>query len=143
MASLARFVSAQDGSYAHALAELEAGDKRSHWMWFIFPQIAGLGRSATAQHFAIADLVEARAYLAHDVLGPRLEECTRAMLGWAGRRSAEAILGGIDAMKFWSSMTLFELVGGGAAHDGANFGRALDAFCSGVRDTVTLRLVRR
>jgi uncharacterized protein (DUF1810 family) len=103
-------------------------------MWFIFPQIAGLGRSPTAQFYAIADAAEARDYLAHPVLGPRLAECTDAMLGWAGVRSAEAILGPVDAQKFRSSMTLFEAV----AEKEDRFARALEAFYAGMRDQVTL-----
>lgn len=130
---LERFVEAQRPIYATTLAELRAGSKRSHWMWFIFPQIAGLGRTSTAKFYAIRDLTEARAYLADETLGPRLDECTRAILAWAGRKSAEAILGPVDAMKFRSSMTLFEIAGGGA-----DFGRALDAFYGGERDAATL-----
>jgi uncharacterized protein (DUF1810 family) len=105
---LERFVRAQDEhqTYTHAVAELRAGRKTGHWMWFVFPQIAGLGRSATAQAYAIADLAEARAYLAHPVLGPRLVECAEIMAGQRDR-TAEQILGGIDAMKLRSSMTLF------------------------------------
>lgn len=105
---LERFVTAQDShdTYAHAVAELKAGRKTSHWMWFVFPQIAGLGRSGMAQAYAIADLEEARAYLRHPVLGPRLLECTELVAGHAGR-SAEQIFGGIDALKLRSSMTLF------------------------------------
>ncbi len=105
---LARFVDAQDagGTYERALAELRAGRKTSHWMWFVFPQIAGLGQSAMAQRYAIASLAEARAYLAHPTLGPRLVECASAVAGH-GDVSAEHILGGIDAMKLRSSMTLF------------------------------------
>ena len=105
---LERFVRAQDagGTYAQALAELRAGRKSSHWMWFVFPQIAGLGRSATAQAYAIADLAEARAYLAHPVLGPRLRECTALVAGHRDRTAAQ-IFGGVDAMKLRSSMTLF------------------------------------
>jgi uncharacterized protein (DUF1810 family) len=105
---LERFVRAQDEhqTYTHAVAELRAGRKTGHWMWFVFPQIAGLGRSATAQAYAIADLAEARAYLAHPVLGPRLVECAEIMAGQQDR-TAEQILGGIDAMKLRSSMTLF------------------------------------
>ena len=104
---LERFVDAQNsgGTYASAVAELRAGRKTSHWMWFVFPQIAGLGRSAVAQAYAIADLAEARAYLAHPVLGPRLVECARLMMG-AGS-SADDVLGPVDAMKLRSSMTLF------------------------------------
>src|SRR5918998_2795772 len=100
---LRRFTEAQDadGTYDRALAELRAGRKTSHWMWFVFPQIAGLGRSPTAQHYAISGLDEARAYLAHPVLGPRLRESAEALLG-ATDRSAEEMLGGIDALKLRS-----------------------------------------
>lgn len=136
MTGLARFLDAQAGIYAQALAELRAGEKRSHWMWYIFPQVAGLGRSPTARHYAIADLDEAKAYLAHPTLGARLAECTDAMLGWAGRRSAEAILGPIDAMKFASSMTLFEAAGGAGC-----FATALERFHDGRRDKQTLALL--
>ena len=118
MPDLERFVAAQDGVIDRALAELVAGAKTSHWMWFVFPQIAGLGHSEMARRYAIADLAEARAYLAHPVLGPRLAAATEAMLGWAGRRSAETMLGGIDAIKLRSSMTLFEAAAG---DDGAGF----------------------
>jgi uncharacterized protein (DUF1810 family) len=105
---LERFVTAQDagGTYGRAVAELRAGRKVSHWMWFVFPQIAGLGRSATAQEFAISSLDEARAYLRHPVLGPRLAESARVLTEVAGR-SAEQIFGGLDAQKLRSSMTLF------------------------------------
>ena len=130
---LDRFVEAQDPVYGQVLTELNAGTKRSHWMWFVFPQVAGLGRSATAQFYAIADLAEAKAYLAHDLLGPRLQECTQAMLEWAGKKDAEAILGPVDAMKFRSSMTLFEAAGGGE-----EFGEALQSFHAGERDPATL-----
>ena len=95
---MARFVEAQYGVYDQALAEVRAGAKRSHWMWFVFPQIAGLGHSPTARFYAIADLTQARAYLAHPLLAPRLDECTRALLRWTGQRSAEAILGPIYAL---------------------------------------------
>ena len=131
---LERFVEAQRPVYDTALAELRAGAKRSHWMWFIFPQIAGLGRSPTAQFYAIADAVEATAFLLHDLLGARLRECTRAMLGWAGRKSAEDILGPVDALKFVSSMTLFDAV----AEEDDLFARALAAFNRGERDPLTL-----
>ncbi|MBW8754830.1 MAG: DUF1810 domain-containing protein [Sphingomonadales bacterium] len=133
MTTLERFVDAQAQVFPRALAELRAGDKRSHWMWFIFPQITGLGHSAIAQRFAIAGLDEARAYLAHPLLGSRLADCTDTMLGWAGRKSAEDILGPVDALKFCSSMTLFEAAGGGARYAGA-----LDAFCNGERDGLTI-----
>jgi uncharacterized protein (DUF1810 family) len=139
MPELERFVAAQESIYPRALAELRAGDKRSHWMWFIFPQISGLGHSAMAQRYAIAGLGEARAYLAHPLLGPRLTECTDAMTGWAGRKSTQAILGPIDARKFCSSMTLFE-----AADGGPRFARALDTLCDGERDALTIgRLAAR
>jgi len=105
---LDRFVSAQDqgGTYARARAELRQGRKVSHWMWFVFPQIEGLGRSPTAQRYAIASLAEARAYLEHPLLGARLRECAAALLAVEGRSAAE-ILGGVDALKLRSSMTLF------------------------------------
>jgi uncharacterized protein (DUF1810 family) len=135
-ADLSRFVMAQQETYPRALAELHAGTKRSHWMWFIFPQIAGLGRSQMAQLYAISDLNKARAYLAHPVLGPRLRECVAAVLAHAGTRTAETIFGGIDPIKLRSSMTLFEAAGGGEA-----FAGVIDAFFDGVRDPETLRLL--
>jgi uncharacterized protein (DUF1810 family) len=106
--NLERFITAQEagGTYGQALAELQLGRKSSHWMWFVFPQIAGLGNSAAARTYALGSLAEARAYLEHDVLGPRLLECAQALVQHAGR-SAEDILGGIDARKLRSSMTLF------------------------------------
>jgi uncharacterized protein (DUF1810 family) len=137
MTELDRFVEAQREFYPRALAELKAGRKQSHWMWFVFPQIAGLGHSAMAVHYAIRDLDEARAYLAHPMLSDRLRDAAKAMCGHAGL-SAEAILGGIDAVKFRSSMTLFEA----AAARGelqALFGTCLDAFYGGSRDPETLR----
>jgi uncharacterized protein (DUF1810 family) len=105
---LERFVRAQDsgGTYQKAVEELRDGQKTSHWMWFIFPQIAGLGRSATAQAYAISDLAEAQAYLAHPVLGPRLLECAQMVASHEGL-TAQQIFGSIDAMKLRSSMTLF------------------------------------
>jgi len=135
---LARFVVAQEDIYAQALAELSAGRKRSHWMWFIFPQIAGLGHSPTARFYAIASAGEARAYLADPLLGPRLAECVAAMLAHRSQRP-ETILGGIDALKFRSSMTLFEAV----ADEPALFAEALAAFYDGVRDERTLELLGR
>jgi uncharacterized protein (DUF1810 family) len=104
--SLDRFVQAQQGVYPTALAELRAGRKRSHWMWFVFPQLAGLGRSATAERYAIGSLHEAREYLAHPLLGARLRECAAALLALPGS-DPEAVHGGIDALKLRSSMTLF------------------------------------
>jgi uncharacterized protein (DUF1810 family) len=135
---LGRFVDAQAPDYGRALAELRRGRKESHWMWFVFPQLAGLGRSAMARFYAIGSLAEARAYLAHPVLGPRLAECTEAVLAQCGR-SAEAIFGPVDAMKFRSSMTLFEAAGEGTG----TFGQALDSVFGGVRDDATLALLAR
>ena len=108
---LRRFVDAQDsgGTYERALTELRRGRKTSHWMWFVFPQIAGLGLSAMSRHYAISSLDEARAYLAHPVLGPRLVECAGVLAGTAS--TAGRILGGIDAQKLHSSMTLFHFAG--------------------------------
>jgi len=118
MVRLDRFLDAQDGTIAAALDELRRGRKATHWMWFVFPQLAGLGRSATARHFGLAGLEEARAYLAHPVLGPRLAAAAGAVLAHAGRLSAEAILGPVDALKLRSSATLFAAAGGGAAFTG-------------------------
>ncbi|HTM94984.1 MAG TPA: DUF1810 domain-containing protein [Croceibacterium sp.] len=136
---LDRFRTAQDGTYSIALAELEAGAKHGHWMWFVFPQIAGLGHSSTAQFYAVANRREAEAYLADSVLRARLTACTEAMLQWAGRRSAEAILGPVDALKFHSSMTLFAEVSGGEEP----FAQALDSFFDGERDEATIELLSR
>lgn len=131
----AHFLSAQDdGTYDTALEELREGKKRSHWMWFVFPQIAGLGSSPTAKKFALADFSEARDYAAHDELGDRLYEATETIVDWAGTMTAEDILGPVDAMKFKSSMTLFEA----AADDPEPFAQALDAFFDGERDPLTL-----
>jgi uncharacterized protein (DUF1810 family) len=121
-----------------ALAELQRGWKQSHWMWFVFPQLAGLGSSPMAVHYAIASAEEARAYLAHPVLGARLLEGVAAMLSHHGG-SADAILGEVDALKFRSSLTLFEAV----AEDPEIFAEALDAFYGGVRDKRTLELLAR
>ena len=129
---LQRFVDAQRDSYDTALAELRAGAKRSHWMWFVFPQVAGLGRSATAQHFAISGLDEARAYLAHPVLGPRLVECTRALVELAGSDPV-AVLGSVDAQKLRSSMTLFAH----ADPDQPVFRAVLDRYFGGRGDEAT------
>ena len=133
---LDRFVAAQADIYAQALAELAAGRKQSHWMWFVFPQIAGLGRSPTAIFYAIASTEEARAYLAHPLLGARLRECTLAVLAHRGA-SAEAIFGAVDAMKLRSSMTLFETVAG----DPKPFAAVLDAYFDAERDPATLMLL--
>ena len=134
--ALDRFVKAQATTWDDALGELRGGAKHGHWMWFIFPQLAGLGHSSTARHYAIEDLAEARAYLAHPLLGPRLIEATHALLAHAGH-APEAILGAIDAMKLRSSLTLFEAAGGDAV-----FARALEAFHAGRRDPMTLALLR-
>ncbi len=135
---LARFVDAQDqgGVFERAVAELRAGDKRGHWMWFVFPQIAGLGRSPMAQRYAISSLDEARAYLDHDVLGPRLLQCAEIVGDLEGRTATE-VFGSVDAMKLRSSMTLF------ARADPNNpvFGRVLSVYFGGVADEVTERLL--
>jgi uncharacterized protein (DUF1810 family) len=135
---LERFVSAQVPVYEQALEELRAGRKRSHWMWFIFPQLIGLGRSATAIHFAIASRAEAQAHLDHPVLGARLRECTQAMLAVEGR-SLSAILGFPDDLKFHSSMTLFAEL----AEPGSPFHAALAKYCGGKPDPKTLELLER
>jgi uncharacterized protein (DUF1810 family) len=135
---LDRFVAAQDGVHERAVAELADGRKRSHWMWFVLPQVAGLGRSATAQQYAVTGLDEARAYLAHPVLGPRLLEVTATVLG-APAPSAEALFGGIDAVKARSSMTLFAR----ATDDPAPFVAVLDRWFGGTEDPETLRLLGR
>lgn len=130
---LERFVKAQDDVYAQVLAELRAGRKKSHWMWFIFPQIEGLGTSPMAMRFAISGREEAIAYLAHPLLGQRLHECTKLVLA-APDRSIEAILGYPDDMKFRSSMTLFAKI----AADNADFVAALDKYYGGALDPLTL-----
>ena len=135
---LERFVAAQAPLYAHALAELKSGRKQGHWMWFVFPQLAGLGRSPTALFYGIASAAEARAYLVHPLLGPRLRECSEALLAHRGR-SAESILGPVDALKLRSSMTLFEAV----AEDAEPFARVLETFHDGERDPLTLDLLGR
>ncbi|NUR17574.1 MAG: DUF1810 domain-containing protein [Dermatophilaceae bacterium] len=134
---LQRFVDAQDrgGAYAAALAELRAGRKRGHWMWFVLPQVAGLGRSDMARAYAVSGLPEAGAYLDHPVLGPRLRACAEA-LDALTERDPVAVLGGIDATKLRSSMTLFERAATEAA-DSELFGRVLDHFFGGRRDDAT------
>ena len=136
--NLLRFVEAQEGMIETALAELRAGSKRSHWMWFVFPQLAELGRSPTAKFYGLESIGEARAYLRHPVLGPRLRECVEALLPWAAERSAEQILGPVDAMKLRSSTTLFDVVD----PDGL-FAQALVNFFGGERDERTLALLER
>jgi uncharacterized protein (DUF1810 family) len=132
---LQRFLEAQDGVYESALAELCAGEKRSHWMWFIFPQLRGLGRSPTAQYYGIGSLEEARAYLDHPQLGARLRECVEAILPWHDR-SAQQILGAVDALKLRSSLTLFDQVEANGL-----FAAGLDVFFKGKRDERTLELL--
>jgi len=134
---LARFLDAQADAYAQALRELRAGQKRSHWMWFVFPQFDGLGASATSRRYAIKSLEEAREYLRHPVLGRRIAECTEAVNRLHGR-SARQIFGPPDDMKFCSSMTLFEL----ASAPNSEFASALDKYFSGKRDARTRELVR-
>ena len=135
LVDLERFVSAQNahGTYDQALAELRRGRKTSHWMWFVFPQIAGLGHSSMAQAYAIGSVAEAQAYLAHPTLGPRLIECAKAVVGHH-RLSAEEIFGGVDAMKLRSSMTLF------AAADPKEpiFKQVLDRYFEGHADSETV-----
>jgi len=133
---LARFTIAQEGCYGQVLAELHDGNKRSHWMWYIFPQIDGLGHSPTAVHFAIKSLDEARAYLAHPVLGARLVDCAETLMAVHGR-SASEIFGFPDDLKLRSSMTLFER----AAEGDSVFARVLDKYYDGKRDDMTLRLL--
>ncbi len=130
--NLERFVTAQAPVFAQVRAELAAGAKRSHWMWFVFPQIAGLGMSAMSQRYAISGRAEAAAYLAHPLLGPRLLECTRLLLA-VPDKSAVQILGPIDAAKFRSCMTLF-----GKISSAPEFAQALDKYFAGVADPETL-----
>jgi uncharacterized protein (DUF1810 family) len=133
---LERFLPDQDRAYADVVDELRRGRKTSHWIWFIFPQIAGLGSSPTSQHFAIASLEAARAYLAHPVLGARLHECAELLLA-IDSRSAEDVFGSLDAMKVRSSMTLFHR----AAPDNPLFVAVLERFYGGQLDAATVRLL--
>jgi uncharacterized protein (DUF1810 family) len=134
---LNRFVQAQEPVFESVCDELAAGAKTTHWMWFVFPQLASLGRSGTAKFFGIRDGAEAEAYRRHAVLGPRLERCARLVLGHRGRRTALQIFGATDALKLRSSMTLFERVAPGAPV----FAEVLDHFCAGERDAVTLEFL--
>jgi len=136
---LQRFIDAQDagGTYDRALAELRVGRKRTHWMWFVFPQLAGLGRSPTAQAYAIGSLSEARAYLAHPVLAARLRECAAALLDLPAGASAREVLGDVDALKLRSCMTLFAR----AAPDEWLFRQVLERYYGGVADEATERLL--
>lgn len=135
---LDRFVRAQAVNYADALAEMRAGRKVTHWSWYVLPQLRGLGSSGMAERYALSGLPEAKAYLDHLVLGARLRECIAAMNGHAGR-SAASILGGVDAMKFHSCVTLFAQVAG----EGSVFHAALARFFDGVPDAATLAILRR
>lgn len=135
---LGRFLAAQDRAYATALEELRQGRKRSHWIWYVFPQLRGLGSSPAAGLYGLAGLDEARAYLAHPVLGARLREAIQAMLAHRAL-GADGVLGGLDALKFRSCLTLFAL----AVPDEPLFATALEAFFGGARDPLTLELLRR
>lgn len=134
---LDRFIRAQDAVYRDVVAELSRGRKQSHWMWFVFPQVAGLGSSAMSQRYAIASREEAEAYLAHPILGSRLTECTGFVLAVEGR-TINAILGAPDDAKFRSSMTLF-----GAVSDAPIFGQAIAKYFGGERDGATLEILAR
>jgi uncharacterized protein (DUF1810 family) len=133
---LQRFVDAQDEYFNIALDELRAGSKQSHWMWYIFPQLAALGRSPTSKFYGIGSVDEARAYLDHPQLGTNLRKCLGALMHWAGLKSADQILGSIDAMKLRSCLTRFEAISGDAS-----FGLGLEAFFDGERDELTLALL--
>lgn len=133
---LDRFLDAQRGDYAAALAEVRRGRKTSHWMWYIFPQIAGLGQSSTARYYSIRDLEEAREYYAHPVLGQRLREISGVLLELRGSDPV-AVFGGIDSMKLKSSMTLFAV----AAPDDPLFQQVLDKYYGGEQDALTLRIL--
>ena len=134
---LSRFVRAQQGDYDRALAEITAGAKRSHWMWYVFPQVVGLGHSSTARHYAIQGAGEARAYLAHPLLGPRLQACAEAVLTHVGQHSASAIFGYPDDLKLQSSATLFAQV----SPPNSVFHRLLAGFYPDGPDPETLRLL--
>jgi uncharacterized protein (DUF1810 family) len=133
---LDRFIDAQAPVYAQALAELRAGQKQSHWMWFVFPQMVGLGQSATSRAYAIQSLEEARAYIAHPVLGVRYRECCQAMMNLRGK-SAQDIFGPVDAQKYHSSLTLFAE----AAPDEVLFYNLLEKYFDGDADEATLELL--
>jgi len=136
--SLARFTDAQEPIYKRVLAELRSGKKRSHWIWFIFPQIDGLGNSVASRHFAIKNLEEARAYLQHPVVGTRLRECSEIVLGLEGRTVSD-IFGSPDDMKVKSCMTLFDRA---AEEQGSVFGKVLEKYYDGERDERTLELLK-
>ena len=138
---LERFVEAQARCYARVLQELAAGEKTSHWMWFIFPQLRGLGMSSTARRFGLSGLEEARAYLAHPLLGARLRECTRSVLAVEGR-TAHEIFGSPDDLKLRSCLTLFaQAAGPSPAAETRSFGEALAKYYGGEPDPRTLELL--
>jgi uncharacterized protein (DUF1810 family) len=138
--NLQRFVAAQSPVYDEVTRELAQGRKRTHWMWFVFPQLRGLGQSPTAQHFGIGSRREARAYLAHPVLGPRLRECAALVRDFGEQRPISLILGSVDALKLRSSMTLFQRAGAADA-DRELFGAVLDRYYDGEPDQRTLSLL--
>ncbi len=138
---LERFAGAQSAVYEQALAELRAGEKRTHWIWFIFPQMKGLGRSSQSMYFGIGSLEEAVAYLRHPLLGPRLGRCTRLVTLVEGR-PINQILGVPDDMKFRSSMTLFARAAAEAAMDATDFNDALKKYFNGEPDPLTIELLR-
>jgi uncharacterized protein (DUF1810 family) len=135
--NLARFVEAQEHDYQQALSEIRSGRKRSHWMWYIFPQFDGLGHSPTSKYYSVKSLAEAQAYLAHPVLGTRLVECVEALLALSGL-SASEIFASPDDMKLRSCATVFAAV----SPDGSVFHRLIDTYFRGRRDDETLRLIR-
>ena len=136
---LQRFVDAQDRVYSQVTRELGQGSKRTHWMWFVFPQLKGLGSTPNAEHYGIGSLAEAAAYLAHPVLGPRLRECAVLLRDQPGHDPIAVILGPVDALKLRSSMTLFRQAGG--AQDRALFGAVLDRYYDGAADERTLAML--
>lgn len=134
--NLNRFVDAQEAVYSGVIAELKRGQKNGHWIWFIFPQIAGLGGSSMSRRYSLSSIQEARAYNAHPILGPRLAECTRIVLA-VRDRSVEQIFGDLDALKFRSCMTLFSI----ADPENEIFQRAVDRCFEGLPDTLTLKVL--
>jgi uncharacterized protein (DUF1810 family) len=139
---LGRFTRAQEGIFERALGELRAGQKRTHWMWFIFPQIAGLGQSSTSRRYAIRSLEEAMHYLGHPVLGGRLRQCCQALLGLKGR-SVSQIFGYPDDLKLKSSMTLFARAAAESGESPSPFDEVLDKYFGGQRDGKTLDILQR
>ena len=135
--NLQRFIDAQAHQYDNAISELKSGRKRTHWIWFIFPQLKGLGHSDIARHYAIKSLAEARAYLDHPLLGARLKECTLTVLNVEGR-SAHEIFGHPDDLKFLSCMTLFSAI----SAPGTVFEQAIDKYYNGIADQATLSILQ-